>query len=316
MKKFLKILGIALGVILLLIAGLASYVQFAGLPHFETKELPVELPTDSLSLAHGKRVVETICISCHLGEDGRLSGMQFSKADEPFGEIWSANLTQHPEKGALGRYSNGELAYLMRTGVKRDGKMAGYFMSFPSMSDADMASIIAYLRSDAPLVQPSEASHPAPKYSFLAKALIHFGVFKPLPYEGKPIVTPPITDKVAYGRYLATGVFECYNCHSASFETNLPTDPEKSPGLFGGGNLMKEENGKSLFSANITADKTTGIGNWTEAQFVEAVKTGKRPDDQILDPIMPRFSGLSDEEVGAIWAYLQTVPALEHEVTR
>ena len=69
-------------------------------------------------------------------------------------------------------------------------------------------------------------------------------------------------------------------------------------------------------SANITLDRETGIGAWTEAQFAEAVRFGKRPDGKALSHLMPPMSMLRDDEVSAIWAYLQTVPPLKNAVQR
>lgn len=315
MKKALKILGIILGVTALLLASAAAYVQFAPMPVFEVKPPVVQLPADSASLAKGKNIVELVCAHCHMGADSRLSGRLFNRPTDPFGEIWSANITRHPTKG-IGRYTDGELAYLMRTGVNRDGRMVGYMMCHPNMSDHDLASIIAYLRSDADVTQPVDITHPKPAYltSFMGKAIMKLGLYKPLPYDGQPKTAPSPSDKVAYGRYLATEMYECAGCHSANFETLDPINPEQSPGYFGGGNPIVDEEFNPFPSANLTPSKDHGIGNWTEEQFVTAVRTGVRPDQRLLQHQMPRFARLSDEELSAIWAYLQTVPALETTV--
>ncbi len=315
MKKAFKILGIILGVIALLIAAFAAWVQLTPLPKFEPQSLDITVSRDSLSVARGRKVVETHCVGCHLGEDGKLSGRLFTKPDDPFGVIWSRNITNHPEKG-IGSYKDGELAYLFRTGIRPNGEWAGPYMSFPMMSDEDVACLIAYLRSDSPLIQASEATHPEPKYTFLAKALIKMELFKPYPYDGKPKTAPPATDQIAYGRYLATAVYDCFNCHSASFETNNHFEPEKSPRFFGGGNPMHDMDFQPVVSANITMHKTAGIGSWTKEEFAAAVRTGARPDQRILSGAMPRYGLLDDQETDAIWAYLQTVPALDNELAK
>ncbi|MBK8489504.1 MAG: c-type cytochrome [Saprospirales bacterium] len=311
MNKGLKIVGFILGGILTIILAVAAWIQFSSLPTFEVVPPVVELPVDSLSLAQGQKIVTTVCAHCHLGEDGKMSGRLFSQATDPFGEMYSANITQHPAKG-IGRYTDGEIAYLVRTGVNRDGRMTGYMMCHPGMSDKDLASVIAYMRSDAGIMQPSEAAHPLPAYldMFIVKALIKFGVFNPLPYDGQPILAPDPNDLVAYGKYLSTQVYECYGCHSASFETADPLIPEKSPNYCGCGNLITDEDFVETLSRNITPDKTHGIGNWTQEQFHAAVKMGVRPDGSMLKIQMPRFAALDDQEIAAIWAYLQTVPAI------
>lgn len=313
MRNFLRFLGYLFGGLMLLIIGFAAWVRLSPFPKYEPKSLAVVVPTDSTSLAQGRKIVETECVHCHLGEDGKLSGRLFSPASGPFGEFWSRNITKHPEKG-IGAYTNGELAYLLRTGIKRNGEWAGPYMTNPNLSNDDLAAVIAYLRSDAPLVQASESDPPAPKYSFLAKALVKLGVFAPKFYDIQPVNAPPASDKVAFGKYLATARYSCYRCHSASFETNDDFTPENSKGYFGGGNPIEDMEFKPTPSANLTMSKNNGLGNWTEAQFTAAVRTGTRPDSKILSPAMPRFALLSDEETSAIWAYLQTVPILENKI--
>ncbi|MBV6443471.1 MAG: hypothetical protein EPGJADBJ_05227 [Saprospiraceae bacterium] len=313
MKNFLRFLGYLLGGFILLVLGLATWVNLSSFPKYEPKSIKVAIPVDSATLAQGRKIVETECVLCHLGEDGKLSGRLFSPSSGPFGEFWSRNITKHPEKG-IGTYTDGELAYLLRTGIKRNGDWAGPYMTNPNLSDADLGAVIAYLRSDAPLVQPSESHPPAPKYSFLAKALIKLGVFAPKFYDIQPVATPPVSDKIAFGRYLATARYACFRCHSASFETNDDFTPENSKGYFGGGNPVEDAELKPTLSANLTMSKNHGLGNWTESQFHEAVRAGQRPDGHILSNAMPRFGLLSEEEISSIWAYLQTVPVLENNI--
>lgn len=313
MKNFFKFLGYLLLGLILLLLGFAAWVNLSAFPKYEPKSIAVAVPTDSATLVQGRKIVETECIHCHLGEDGKLSGRLFSPPSGPFGEIWSRNITKHPEKG-IGTYTDGELAYLFRTGIKRNGEWAGPYMTNPNLSDADLGAVIAYLRSDAPLVQPSESDPPAPKYSFLAKALVNTGVFAPKFYDIQPVTAPPASDKVAYGKYLATARYACFRCHSASFETNDDFTPENSKGYFGGGNPIEDTEFNVTTSANLTMSREHGLGKWTEEQFALAVRTGARPDGKNLSPAMPRFGLLSDEETSAIWAYLQTVPVLENNV--
>lgn len=313
MKKALKWIGIVLGVLVLILLIMAAWIQFTPMPSFEVVAPQVTVPVDSLSIARGKKIVEATCVHCHLGEDGKMSGRLFSRAEDAFGEMYTANITQHPTKGKMSLYTDGELAYLMRTGVNREGRWVGGMMTHANMSDEDLACMIAYLRSDAGIMQASEASYPLPAYldMFIVKALAKFGVFKPTPYDGKPRTAPPVTDQVAYGRYIVHEIYECYGCHSASFEANDPVNPEKSPNYMGGGNKVPDEEFNEIPSRNITPSKTYGIGNWTYDQFFAAVKTGVRPDGSMLGVQMPRYAALDSLEVSAIWAYLQTVPVID-----
>jgi len=314
MKKAFKIIGYILGGLLTLVLLFAAYVQFGPMPAYEVKAPDLKIEPDSAKIAEGRRIVLTDCAHCHRGPDGKLSGDIFME-DPAFGKIWSANITQHPDAG-IGQYTDGELAHLLRTGIKRDGSFAGPWMTFPLLSDEDMHAVIAFLRTDAPEVQPSERRSRQMELSFVGKMVFKLFLPKPFDYPSRPIVAPAPSDKVAYGRYLATGKWECFRCHSASFETNNELEPEKSIGYFGGGNLVGDKDNPPVPSANITPDKETGIGSWTEEQFSNAVRFGKRPDGQPLSHVMPPFAILSDEEVSALWAYLQTVPPVKNKVER
>jgi mono/diheme cytochrome c family protein len=316
MRKTLKIIGILLGVIVLAVGGFAAYIQASGIPSYAL-DLPesYEVEMDSASIAQGGKLVKQICYDCH--SDPKTNTMQGKKMfDIPpsFGEVWSPNLT-HPEQG-LSSYTNEELAHLIRTGIKKDGKYAPPWMvKLPNMADEDLEDIIAFLRAgDDPILASSDVVQPAPNPSFLVKFLSHVA-FKPYPYPEKPISLPDPKDQIAQGRYLANAVYGCFSCHSASFETTDEYTPENSQGFYGGGTEMLDAAGQKIYSANITMDEETGIGTWTEADFIKAVKWGSSPKYPVRVP-MPKFTTLEDEEVAAIYAYLKTVPVIENEVDR
>lgn len=315
MKKALKIIGIILGAVVVLVAIGAAYIQVTGIPSYDVNPPDLKVQGDSAMVAEGKRHASMVCNQCHMAENGKLEGKYMQDLPEMFGKVWTANITKDPKYGA-GRYTDGEIAYLLRTGVKRDGKYAPPWMpKFPHLSDHDLESIIAYLRSNEPELEPSQAAHPAPQPSFFAKFLCRVA-FKPLPYPTEPIMAPPITDKVAYGKYLSTAKVDCYGCHSLSFETMDLMVPEKTPGYFGGGNPMPDLDGNIVFTRNLTPDKETGIGNWTEEQFIKAVKFGVRPNNQMVRFPMVPHGALSDEEVSTIWAYFQTLPPIKNDVDK
>ncbi|MBK8505068.1 MAG: hypothetical protein IPL46_24410 [Saprospiraceae bacterium] len=232
------------------------------------------------------------------------------QAESAFGEWWSANITKHPD--GLGRYSNGELAYLLRTGIQKNGTL-NPFMLFPNLSDEDLGAVIGYLRSDNSSTQPSPVQRKTPDYSFLAKALFKLGAIKPFPFDEEPIIAPSKSDKFAYGKYLANSVFVCAECHSESFETFNYADPESSPGFFGGGNPLEDMDFVVVPSRNLTPHPTDGIGNWNLDQFGQAVQSGLRPDGSGISNAMPRFLLLKEDEIEAIWEYLKTVPSIENE---
>ena len=140
--------------------------------------------------------------------------------------------------------------------------------------------------------------------------------FKPLPLPKQPIVEPDTTNAVALSKYVANGMIGCFNCHSADLKTINELEPEKTPGFYGGGTVMLDLDGKTeVVTANITMDPA-GIGKITEQEFVDAVRFGKKPGGGQLHYPMTPHAALSDTEVRAVYAYLKTVPPINHEVTR
>jgi mono/diheme cytochrome c family protein len=79
-----------------------------------------------------------------------------------------------------------------------------------------------------------------------------------------------------------------------------------------------DEPGMMAFSSNITPDKATGIGNWTDAQIITAIREGRRPDGSIIGPIMPirLYRGMSDNDAKAIVAYLRSVKPVVNKVEK
>jgi mono/diheme cytochrome c family protein len=315
-KKILRRAGKALGAVAGLAGLWAAYVAVSGIPRYEAKPPTLHVEVTTERVARGKKLASLLCAECHADEKtGRLSGKHLTEIPAQFGEVWSKNITRDPNAG-IGSWTDGEIAYALRTGIRRDGQfMPPWMPRAAHLSDEDMASVISYLRSDEAAVAPvAEPPAGASRPSFLSKALTHT-VMKPLPYPTAPIVIPPREDRVAFGRYLVASL-DCYSCHSADFVKVDPLVPEQSVGFMGGGNAVRGADGAEIFTANLTPDDATGIGRWSEDDFVHAVKKGFRPDGRVLRyPMLPKTE-LDDDEARAIYAYLRTVPKLSHDVPR
>lgn len=315
MKRLLKLAAALLVLLLLLGGGFVGYVAVSGIPKYPVKKIDLHVEVTPERVARGKRFAQMLCAECHRDPHTlKLTGKRLTDAPAAFGPIFSKNITRDPVHG-IGAWTDGELAFLLRTGIGRDGSFAPIMVKLGHLSDEDLTSIIAFLRSDDPLVAPAAVDPPGVSQpSLLTKLLCHFA-FRPLPMPERPIVAPPVTDRVATGRYLAIGL-ECYSCHSADFKSVNPAEPEKSGGYFGGGNQLLDVAGQPIYSANLTADAQTGIGKWSEADFVRALKKGFRPDNTVVRYPMLPMPELSDEEAGAIYAYLRTVPQVHGAVAR
>jgi len=107
------------------------------------------------------------------------------------------------------------------------------------------------------------------------------------------------------GKYLAV-IMDCAGCHNRGSFSAKPTE-----GHLEGGTIGFEVPGLGVFyPPNLTPDAETGLGKWSEADIIKAVKTGKRPDGRELAPAMPwhAYSALNDEDAKALAAYLKSLP--------
>jgi mono/diheme cytochrome c family protein len=314
MKKVLKIMGAIVVVALLAAGGFAAKVAIVGIPSYKPGNVQLKVEATPERVQRGRKWAHLLCAECHKDPStGKATGRRMDEAPPEFGLIVTKNITQDPAHG-IGKYSDGELAYLIRTGIGRDGRYVPPPMAkLPHLADEDLLSIIAFLHSNDELVQPTAVDPPGVSQpSFLMKFLSTVA-FTPLVYPDKPIPVP--TEKVAYGRYLLVNL-DCWTCHSADFKSMNIGEPEKTPGFMGGGNTVFGLRGEKLLTANITADDETGIGKWSEADFVRALRKGFRPDNQLIRYPMPLMPELTDEDAAAIYAFLRTVPKIHNAVAR
>ncbi len=328
MKKLVRRMGIAVAAIAALAAvvvlGAFAYVNWAwDRPIPRTPPRGLVAGSDPQRVARGKYLFEdtALCWGCH-GSKGS------TRSDEPqaggkvfdlsgigpgFGVYYGSNLTPDPETG-LGAWSDDEIVRVMREGVDPTGRLVFPLMPYEwyhGMGDDDALALVAYLRS----LPPVHNQVPAARPSFPAKAMTAFGVLKPPVPITAPLVAPPEGITVEYGRYLASRVSGCSECHT-------PRDP--SNGAFdlgremGGGLFPFPEEGFSATGSNLTPDPATGLGRWTDGQFLTAMRTGQRPDGTVLVPFMPwaSYAHWKDGDLRAVWAYLKSLKPVEHRIAR
>lgn len=263
------------------------------------------------NLKNGEKIVMNYCALCHGGEDGKLSGKMMEDIPKFFGTIHTANITNHPEKG-IGKYTREQLRVLLRTRQKADGKKVNMVMpAFPLMSDEDLEGIIEFLKSDHFAVQSSEATFPPQTMKWIARSFDK--KIKILKMPAAVIPAPDTTNPVAWGKYLVTGAYRCYECHSGEM---IPDDenPTASKRYMEGGHTMYDLQKKKLKVPNITPDKETGIGNWTEEDFYKLLNQGIRKNGRNVRFPMAPLPGLSRNEVNAIYAYLMSIKPIKNRV--
>jgi mono/diheme cytochrome c family protein len=116
---------------------------------------------------------------------------------------------------------------------------------------------------------------------------------------------------VERGAYLVTAISACGNCHTPRDATGTVI-----PGTALSGGFEFHEGFGDAIAPNITPDPETGIGKWTDAQVITALREGKRPDGRTLGPPMPFFfyRGIADEDAAAIVAYIRSIKPIRHAV--
>lgn len=255
-------------------------------------------------LQRGDYLVNTIlaCGNCHSpkGPPAAIAGKEFSGGnvvfDEPPFTVTASNITMDKETG-LGGWTDAQIKTLMRTGVRPNGvQIAGIMPTafYGILTERDMDAVVTYLRT----LKPIKNQVPDPVYKI---ALPH----ESFPGGEKPYTEAMLTDKVKKGFYLAT-IGHCMECHT-------PMGPRGRDfvGKLGiGGFEFKGPWGVSV-ARNITQSKTSGIGDWTDAEIKRAITEGKRKDGSPLKPPMafPLYAKMTPDDLDAVVAYLRTVPA-------
>jgi mono/diheme cytochrome c family protein len=306
LSKLLKVLGVVVASCLVAIAGVYVYARRVITTPIDIAPPDIQRATEPLAIARGEVLVRTACAGCHVDPaTGKFTG---SKLDFPefFGEFYASNLTGDPSAG-IGAVSDALLARAIRVGLKRDGRLAA-MPRLPELSDQDVAAIIGFLRSPSPDLAPSPVRHPEPRYAPLGTLLVAF--LFPAYAQGarRGIEAPQKAANVEYGRYLANGVFDCFECHTEGFGRGKLNEP----GLFAGRLFPGEDTlGRQVYAPNLTPHRS-GLGGWRSEDFSRALRTGITPDGRVLQPPMMRLRLLDDIEIEALWTYLRSVPAVDH----
>ncbi len=251
---------------------------------YDVKAPKVTIPTDDLSIARGKHLVErvSLCIECH---DTDLGGKVVSDSF-PFGQLSATNLTRG--RGGIGkRYKDEDFVRAMVHGVRRDRHSVLFMPSADyKFTEADLASIIAYIRS----VPPVDREHPEPSIGPMARTLGILGKFplfvaEMIDHDSVEFARPVDTaNPVSAGDYLISTA-GCRGCHLPDFTGGAGPPPGAS---------------------NLTP---VGIGNWSETDFIRAIREYKRPNGTAIAEEMPRIYGtMSDDDLKKIFAFLKTLP--------
>lgn len=297
-----------IALIFITLAASLIWLSYSNLPqyHIEVPEdFRIEISND-VSIYEGKRIAMTICKHCHFNyETESLAGRHHGNPKK-FGKFFSGNITNDTLSG-IGAWTNEELYILLRTGIKRDGTLVFDMPRYPLLSETDMQSLIAFLRSDDPLVRPSSYKNPPAEFSILTKALQKFW-FRPIKWDWSPVRTPDFSDPISLGKYLVNAKFSCFDCHSGNALLNDYSDPPSSWHYLRGQNPHVDEVGNTIYSQPLIPVSA----NYNKASFSSTIRTGKRPNGTLLrDPMIP-FPVITEEEADAIYDYLYSLEINEH----
>jgi mono/diheme cytochrome c family protein len=274
----------------------------------------IHASTDSAVIAKGRYLVygPANCAYCHVlrGEWANLDAgamPPLSGAHEfplPFGRIYSANLTPDPETG-IGRRTDGELARVLRHGVRADGRAAMPLMEYQNMSDEDLIAVISFLRSQAPVRNPV----PEHELNLMGKALFAFAIAPEGPRAVPPQASPASNATIERGEYLANDVALCVSCHT---NRDLRTGEQLGPKFAGGQRMdFAADPSRVLVTPNITPDPETGVAaRWSEDQFLARFRQGP----VIEETIMPwgGYARMTDDDLRAIYRYLRSLPPVRN----
>lgn len=319
--KILKIVGYLVAVIVLLVVGLFTYVKVALPDVGEPEQITIEYTPERIERGRYLANSVTVCIDCHSTRDwtkfsGPLQPGTIGKGGDRFdqtvgmpGVYYAKNITP----AGISRYTDGELFRVITTGVNKDGRAMFPLMPYwyyGRMDREDIYSIIAYVRS----LEPIENAVPESTHDFPMSLIVNT-----LPIKQDLQTRPDASDKLAYGAYM-TNASGCKECHTQVKQGQIIPELKYS-----GGREFAFPDGSIVRSSNITPDKETGIGNWTEEFFIQRFKiyadsaasnTNVKPGE--FNTIMPwtMYAQMTEEDLGAIYAFLQTMTPMKNEVEK
>lgn len=297
-RKIFKWIGIVLGSLIgllvlaftfLYIIGTVKWNQLHGKYDVPVKTIPI--PTDSTSMARGEHIATIrMCRHCHLDD---LSGQA---AGAPIILTLSVPNLTSGEGGIGDANSDEDWVRAIRHGVGQDGRG---LVLMPSstwyyLSDEDLGALISYLKS----LPPVDKELPNTDLGPVGRVMLTLGQLPPeiepnvlvIDHDGPRPVAPQPGVTVEYGKYLAT---TCTLCHGSSFNGQ-----------------MISEGGPEYLAPNLTMGGE--LRAWSEADFITTLRTGVTPTGHKLIGMMPwkYFGQMTDDELRAVWMYLQSLPSL------
>jgi mono/diheme cytochrome c family protein len=261
-------------------------------------------PTGAALIARGEYLAKAgDCVACHTAPGGKpfAGGLAFKL---PFGTIYSPNITPDPKNG-IGEWSDAEFVRALHSGIDDEGKNlypAFPYVSYALLSTDDALAIRAYLATLAPVSVAPPANDLA--FPFNQRYFMRAWNLLFLPRHR----FEPNAEKDATwnrGAYLVEALGHCGECH---------TPRNLMMGLKSGRKFAGEEQ-VGWLAYNLTSDKTSGLGGWTDAQLTQYLSTGHADgrgpaSGPMAEVIEKSLRHLTPEDIRAMVSYLRDVPAM------
>jgi mono/diheme cytochrome c family protein len=309
-----------LGLMVLVLVGAIGFVGYFKL--MLPRDIPVpsmQLPTDPAIIERGKYLANhvAVCMDCHSKRNwdfyaGPLVPGTLGQGGEVFdedsglpGTVISKNITPY----SLGDWSDGELYRVITGGLQKNGDALFPLMpydAYRTMDKDDLLAIMAYLRT----LSPIENDVPKHQLGFPLNLIVNA-----IPKEAE-LRQVNREDTLEYGEYLAN-LAGCTWCHTPLKGPQI--DPSRP--LAGGHEFYMED--FVVRAGNISSDEETGIGNWSQTQFIETFRRFSGEAGRSIplaedgfNTLMPwtMYADMKDEDLAAIYQYLMTSEPMRNAV--
>ena len=243
------------------------------------------------------------CMACHTKPGGKdfAGGLAFKL---PFGTLYSTNITPDKETG-IGNYSDADFLSAMQRGIRRDGARlypAMPYVSYTYMTDDDALAIKAYLFSLPPVHAPAPANTLAFPFDQRWAMMFWSALFNPDTRFAPDASKSPEWNR---GAYLAEAMAHCGECHTPRNLAFALDNRKKFAGAVAAG----------WHAFNITSDKATGVGGWSDADLASYLANGHAnghgtASGPMGEAVDRSFSQMTPDDIKSMVAYLRTVPPI------
>ncbi len=247
------------------------------------------------------------CVACHSVPGGKAFAGGL-KMGSPLGAIFSTNITPDPETG-IGNYTLEDFDRAVRQGIAKDGHRLYPAMPYPSyakLTDEDVKALYGFFMKEVPAVHQANKPSEIPLLLGFRWPLALWDIVFT---SGGSYVAKPEHDAVwNRGAYLVQGLGHCGACHTPRGIAFQEKALDDSNATYLSGALLD-----AWLAANLRGDQRTGLGQWSEADLAEFLKTGHNRDGtafgSMIDVVNNSTPYLSDADIHAIAVYLKSLPA-------